>query len=104
VGEIRYTVLSDSVPGTLKQVIIFETPAYVDYFGDTKGEPDQWELTVLGDNIAKLGVAPSYIGKRAKINVFINSKRFVTKDNKIIYPVNLILNKIELATEKAPAV
>lgn len=94
--------------GKLKQVIIFETLAYRDEYGDVKGENEQWELAVMGDSIAKLGISGNAVGRNAKITVYVNSRRFekedpATKKIKIFYPVNLILNKVEFAPEKATA-
>jgi len=94
--------------GTLKQVVIFETPAYRDEYGDIKGEDEQWELSVMGDSIAKLGLANNVIGRKAKVTVYVNSRRYEktdekTKVTKIFYPVNLVLNKVEFAEVKQSA-
>ena len=94
--------------GTLKQVVIFETPAYRDEYGEVKGEDEQWELSVMGDTIAKLGLAGNSVGRKAKVTVYVNSKRYEQKDEitgniKIFYPVNLVLNKVEFAEVKQPA-
>jgi hypothetical protein len=87
---------------TLKQTIIFETKN-VDEYGDQKGDSEQWEFTVLGDKIAEIGIAANAIGRKAKVNVFVNSKKFTMTDGRIIYPISLILNKVEFAEPK-PAV
>lgn len=94
--------------GTLKQVVIFETPAYRDEYGDIKGQDEQWELVVMGDSIAKIGIAGNVVGRKAKVTVYVNSKRMEltdekTKKVKIFYPVNLILNKVEFADIKQSA-
>jgi len=86
---------------TLKQVIIFETPPYTDEYGDQKGEAEEWKLEILGDQIAKIGLANNCLGKKAKLTVYVNSRKvlIVNKDNQPdnIYPVSLKIAKVEFA-------
>lgn len=88
--------------GTLKQVIIFETKN-VDEYGDQRGEAEQWQIAVMGNKIEEFAFAPNAIGKKAKLTVWVNSKRYIDKDNKIFYPVNLVLSKCEYAPVKESA-
>ena len=93
--------------GTLKQTILFETPAYRDEYGAQKGNDEVWQLEVLGDQIAKLGIASNSIGRKAKLLIYLNSNTVVlnagTKDEKTIYPVNLKIGKVEYAEERKTA-
>ena len=92
---------------TLIQRVLFETPPYRDEYGDEKGETQHWQLDVLGDQIAKLGIANNAIGRNAKLTVYVDSRKVIlepgTKNEKTIYPVSLKIGKVEFAEVKQTA-
>ncbi|MDB4919827.1 hypothetical protein [Mucilaginibacter sp.] len=85
---------------TRKQSLILTVPGYVDEYGDKKGEDELWRLDAIGDKIDALNM-PAANGKKAKISVFINSKKISKADGSPMYIINVNINKIELAANQA---
>jgi hypothetical protein len=83
---------------TPKQDIIVMVPGFVDGFGDKVGKDEQWKISVMGDNVAKLGIAPNAVDKKAKLKVYLNSNclpaREAGKDD--MYIINAVLASIEI--------
>lgn len=61
---------------TKKQSLVFQVPAYVDAFGDRRGEDEMWRVDVIGEErISKFNLTDTLEGKNATIDLYINSNR-----------------------------
>ena len=59
---------------TKKQSLVFQVPAYVDAFGDRRGEDEMWRIDVIGeDRISKFALNDTLEGKKATLDLYINS-------------------------------
>lgn len=97
----KFTLVMGAVPkgqnGLLVQNFEFTVPAYVDGFGDVKGKDEIWSIDIIGDKIKELNVTPKYEGKRAILDVFVNSNRFKVKETGLdAFAINAVLWKVEL--------
>lgn len=84
---------------TLVQKVHLMVPGYVDGFGDKKGQDEVWELSVMGDNVAKLGLSNEKEGKKAIVKIFLNSNTVPaakTTVNREMYIINAVLHSYEL--------
>lgn len=82
--------------GLKKQTVVFNVPPYVDEYGDAKGNDELWELSILGDNVAKLNFQSfTHELTQGKVGVYINSNVARNKENKEIYIINAVVHSWE---------
>jgi hypothetical protein len=82
------------------QDLMFLVPAYRDGYGEVKGDDEVWNVQVMGKRIDDLKLDATFVGKKAKLTCFANSKTF-TKDGKTSIFVNISLGSLELAQVNA---
>jgi len=99
-GVIRQVtpVTTVGANNTKKQSVILFIPAYVDEFGDKKGQDEMYELGIIGDAVAKLNLTAAAVNQKAKCTVYISGREF-TKEDKTMYFISANLNAIELLGE-----
>lgn len=85
---------------TRVQKIVFKVPPYTDEYGDTKGKPEYWEISVMGDKIDTLDLNNKITDSRkAKLKCFVNSKVwYKLEDTGQVHPqysAYVVLHEIE---------
>lgn len=82
---------------TKKQSVIFQVPAFTDAFGEKKGEDEEWNLGVIGDKVDTMNLLSQNLqGKKAKVTVYINSKRITKTNGEEMHIINANINAIEV--------
>ena len=83
---------------TQKQEFIFFVPGYVDGFGDKVGRDENWKISIMGENVAKIGMEPRLtVDKKAKVKIYLNSNYLPFVEGKEpVYIINAVLASIEI--------
>jgi single-stranded DNA-binding protein len=73
---------------------LFTAPAYVDQFGDKKGEDETVEITIFDEKKIEAFIADveKTTTPKIEVNCFLNSRSYEDKDGKTRYALNLTLN------------
>lgn len=86
-----------------KQTLILEVPAYTDEWGEKRGEDEEWAIDLFNDRIDKANLSTGMQGKRAIVDVYLNSRKFQRQnDGTDGYIINAVLGRIELKDAPAP--
>jgi hypothetical protein len=83
---------------TKKQLMRITIPARTDDFGIVKGKPQQWELTALGDQVAKLSMDKTMVDKKVEVNCYADSYLVESKEagKEPFYSVNINIASIKI--------
>lgn len=75
---------------TAKQTFILSVAGWVDQFGDKKGKDEEWEIAILGDKVATVGLSPDKLKRKAVVKVIMNCFRVIPKDRPDAPPMFII--------------
>lgn len=82
---------------TRKQSLILTVPAFVDAFGDKRGNDEEWSLDLLNERIDQFNLNTSLHGKKVVAEIYISSQRIISnKDNSEMHIINARLAKLEV--------
>ena len=84
--------------GTLKQEFILFVPGGRDRFTGDNLPDDYWKIGILGDALKTQQMNPAVLGSRAKVGIWLNSRRVEPKQagQEVLYFINATLAEIEL--------